>query len=135
MTPETKFKKEIKSYLDGLGIFNRPYSPGRYGTSGFPDRVCCINGIMLAIEAKSPTGRPNELQKKNIELINAANGIAVVLYPAGFETFKKLVEGVMACTSHIPELNALKAALSNTGCDTLMKDKPLKRTRRTTLSL
>jgi len=68
------------------------------------------------VELKSSTGRPTELQKHNIKLTNAANGIGIILYPEGFEQFKTIVKGVTECNSHIQDLTALKAANSNTKC-------------------
>ena len=50
---------------------------GMYGTAGIPDIICCYKGRFLGLEVKQPTGRLTELQKRAIEKINTAGGIAL----------------------------------------------------------
>lgn len=50
---------------------------GMYSTAGIPDIICCYKGRFLGLEVKQPTGRLTELQKRTIEKINAAGGIAL----------------------------------------------------------
>jgi len=50
---------------------------GMYGTAGIPDIICCYKGRFLGLEVKQPSGRLTELQKRTIEKINAAGGIAL----------------------------------------------------------
>jgi hypothetical protein len=52
--------------------------------------VCC-NGHFLGVELKAPNGKPSELQLWNIEKIKEAGGIAMVLYPKDFDSFKELI--------------------------------------------
>ena len=47
-------------------------------TGGVPDVIACYRGIFIAIECKSTTGKPSELQKVNLEWIRQAGGIAIV---------------------------------------------------------
>lgn len=78
--------------------------------------LACVNGFMVAVEVKASNGRASELQKLNVSRINKAGGVAVILYPEGFEDFKNLMKGVIGCNSHIQELIALKNANSSTKC-------------------
>ena len=68
----------IKKYLASLGsdVFFWKEHGGPYGTSGVPDIICCYKGRFLGLEAKLPTGRLTELQKRAIRKINQAGGIA-----------------------------------------------------------
>ena len=68
----------IKKYLASLGsdIFFWKEHGGPYGTSGVPDIICCYKGRFLGLEVKLPTGTLTELQKRAIEKINRAGGIA-----------------------------------------------------------
>ena len=68
----------IKKYLSSLGsdIFFWKEHGGPYGTSGVPDILCCYKGRFLGLEVKLPSGRLTELQKRAIEKINRAGGIA-----------------------------------------------------------
>lgn len=69
---------EIKKYLSSLGgdVFFWKEHGGPYGTSGVPDIICCYRGQFLGLEVKLPSGKLTELQKRAIEKINRAGGIA-----------------------------------------------------------
>ena len=43
------------------------------------------------MELKAENGKPSELQKHHVELIQKAGGISLILYPDGYEEFKELV--------------------------------------------
>lgn len=68
----------IRRYLSSLGsdAFYFKEHGGAYGSSGVPDIVCCYQGRFLGLEAKLPGGRLTELQKRAIDKINRAGGIA-----------------------------------------------------------
>lgn len=54
--------------------------------------LCCVNGHFVAIEVKAANGKPSELQEWNIQKIQEAKGVGIILYPKDFERFKKLVQ-------------------------------------------
>ena len=58
---------------------------------GIPDLLACVNGRFVAIEVKAQNGKPSELQVYNIKKIREAGGVGIILYPDGFEAFKKLI--------------------------------------------
>ena len=68
----------IKRYLATLGedVFFWKEHGGALGTSGIPDIICCYKGRFLGLEAKLPGGRLTALQKRALERINRAGGIA-----------------------------------------------------------
>ena len=68
----------IKKYLASLGsdVFFWKEHGGPYGTSGVPDIICCYKGRFLGFEAKLPGGKLTELQKRALDKINCAGGIA-----------------------------------------------------------
>ena len=133
MADEKLFENRIKKYFHSVGIYPAGYPSDRmdapmvgwytkiwgggFQKSGIPDLICCVNGIMLAVEVKASNGRPSELQKLNISRINKSGGIGVFLYPEGFEQFKKFLEEVIDCNIHIQELIVLKNANLSTKCD------------------
>ncbi len=90
-----------------------------YTKKGLPDLHIVVNGINIDVEVKAPNGRPSELQKHNVVQINQSGSIAMILYPDGFENFKRIVEGVIQCRCHIQELKHLKDVHSGTKCDIL----------------
>ena len=68
----------IKKYLVSLGsdVFFWKEHGGPYGSSGIPDIICCYKGRFLGLEVKLPNGKLTELQKRAIEKINRAGGVA-----------------------------------------------------------
>ena len=118
---EAQFTTKVKYFLSQHDKikFIKIWGGGKYQKAGIPDLIACINGIYFEVELKSSTGQPSELQKYNLRLTNIANGFGILLYPEGFDQFKKIVKGVLRCSSHIPELNSLKLAHTSTKCDIL----------------
>lgn len=132
MAAEKQFENKVKRFLQSVGVYPAgtpkskmlvschgwyiKYWGGGFSKSGIPDLICCINGIFIAPELKASNGHASELQELNISIINESGGIGIILYPEGFENFKKLILGVINCNSHIAELNALKSVNSSTKC-------------------
>ena len=135
MAAEKNFENKVKRYFHSIGIYpagcatDKMQVPmigwytkiwgGGFQKSGIPDIICCINGFFVGVETKASNGRASELQKLNVKRVNQSNGIAVILYPEGFDTFKNLMEGVIKCNIHIQALDVLKNANSNSKCHIL----------------
>ena len=68
----------IRKYLHSLGedVFFWKEHGGPYGTNGVPDIICCYKGRFLGLEVKRPGGKLTELQKRTLDRINTAGGIA-----------------------------------------------------------
>lgn len=94
MQNEKVFENRIKRYIKEQGGYCVKYWGGAFTQAGVPDLLICINGYFLGVEVKAEKGRPSQLQLLNIEEIKKAGGIAMVLYPKGFEEFKKLIQGL-----------------------------------------
>lgn len=78
-TPESAVKLNVVKLLKQYGVyFFFPATHG-YGRSGVPDIICCIKGKFLAIECKAGKGEPTELQKREMNQIQAAGGMAMVV--------------------------------------------------------
>jgi pantoate kinase len=78
-TPESLIKAQIRAILKKHNVYYAmPIGTG-YGNSGVPDFLCCVNGLFIAIEAKSGNNKPTALQNKNIREIQDAGGIALVI--------------------------------------------------------
>ena len=98
MAAEKVFENEIKKFLLSLpNTWYFKYWAGPYSKSGIPDIIACVNGHFVGIEVKAANGHPSELQKRNIRLIQSANGKAFIVYPKDFEKLKK--ELISLCTS------------------------------------
>lgn len=135
MAAEKNFENRVKRWLQDRGIYPLGYPKqkmtvppigyyekrwgGGLSKAGLPDMHIVANMISVDVELKAPKGKPSDLQIHNIKQINQSGSIGLVLYPDGFEQFKTIMEGVIKCSIPIAELNCLKAANTNTNCDTL----------------
>lgn len=87
MTPEKKMKAKVinilKDELDTKHLYYFYPQTGGYGKSGVPDIIGCYRGHFFGIEVKAE-GKGEKtvtpLQKKNIEAIRNANGLAWVCW-------------------------------------------------------
>ena len=82
----------IKKYLASLGsdVFFWKEHGSVYGTNGVPDIICCYKGRFLGLECKLPGGRLTKIQKRTIEKINRAGGIACRV--ESIEDVKRVIE-------------------------------------------
>ena len=84
----------IKRYLASLGsdVFFWKEHGSVYGTNGVPDIICCYKGRFLGLECKLPGGRLTKIQKRTIEKINRAGGVACRVERV--EDVKRVIERV-----------------------------------------
>ena len=75
--PEQKIQSKIIKYLESIGAYIVKVIKAT--KAGVPDIIACLNGRFIALEVKTPKGRPSELQLYNIEKIQKAGGIAGVV--------------------------------------------------------
>lgn len=94
MAQEKNFETKIKRFLDEEGAWYVKYFANRNTRSGVPDILACVNGYFVAIEVKAQNGHATALQIHNCTEIRLAGGFAFILYPSGFEEFKKFIYGL-----------------------------------------
>lgn len=92
MAQEKNYEQKIKRFLDDEGAWWVKFFANSYTRSGVPDLLCCINGYFVAVEVKAPKGKPTALQIHNCTEIRVAGGFAFILYPSGFEEFKRFIK-------------------------------------------
>lgn len=107
MTPEGKVKERVKKILRDRDAYWYMYVPGGYGVVGAPDFVACVPlkitpdmvgktfGVFAGIETKAPGKIKNTTpnQKKNLEKIFKADGMAVVVdEPEKLKEFFQILE-------------------------------------------
>lgn len=78
-TPEKKVKDKVTAQLKELGAYYFYPVTGGFGSSGVPDIVGCYRGRFFGIECKAKGNKPTELQKLNLNKIEGAGGIALVI--------------------------------------------------------
>lgn len=79
MTPEAKVKKRAVAKLKAAGMYFFYPVTGGYGSSGVPDIVGCLRGKFVGIECKAGKNKPTALQQLNLDQIEAAGGVALVI--------------------------------------------------------
>lgn len=94
MAAEKNFENRLKKFLEDEGCWFVKFFANAYTKSGIPDLLVCCNGYFVAVEVKAPNGKPSELQKRNIEMINDERGYGVILYPDQFDDFKALIRAL-----------------------------------------
>lgn len=91
MAREKIFETRVKKYIEGQGGWQVKFFANKYTKVGVPDILSCINGYFVGIEVKADRGSPTDLQLHTIKQIRDAGGFAFVLYPSGYEFFKRFV--------------------------------------------
>ena len=94
MGAEKIYENKVKAFIVDQGGWNVKFFANRMTREGIPDILACIAGYFVGIEVKSEHGRPSALQLYHCQKIREAGGFAFVLYPSGFDDFKKFVEGL-----------------------------------------
>ena len=79
MTPEGKLKEEVKGYLRSIDAQFFMPRPTEWGANGL-DFICCVRGHYVAIETKIWPRKATARQRKFIDDVLAAGGIAFVAY-------------------------------------------------------
>ncbi|SEA05261.1 holliday junction resolvase (hjc) [Eubacterium aggregans] len=95
MATEKQFELKVRRFLEGRGCWVLKTWGGGMQRSGIPDLLVCCDGLFLGIELKAERGKPTPLQLWNIDKIKDAGGIGMVLYPNGYESFKKLIMEIL----------------------------------------
>lgn len=91
MAQEKIFETKVKDFLRAEGAWFVKFFANAYTQKGVPDVLACINGHFVGIEVKAQNGTPSELQRHHIKKIREAGGFAFILYPSGFDEFKRFV--------------------------------------------
>lgn len=91
MTPEAKVKKRVRETLDTLGAWYFMPAMGAFGRAGIPDfvggQLTLITpdmvgktfAILFGIEAKAGRNKATALQLKELQKIQDAGGIALLI--------------------------------------------------------
>lgn len=86
MGAEKTYENKIKSYLESIWCYNfgtpndkmtnkingyweKRWGGGQFAKSGLPDMHVVLHGESIELEIKAPTGKPTELQLKNLDLV------------------------------------------------------------------
>lgn len=80
-TPESSVKRKIDNVFKKYNVWYFSPQSGPWGKAGIPDRIACVGGFMLGVEAKADkTKKPTALQTKTMQDIKESGGYVMVVY-------------------------------------------------------
>ena len=91
-TPERAVKDKVVAQLKALGAYYFYPVTGGFGASGVPDIIVCYKGRFFGLECKANGNKPTALQQLNIDKINDAGGIALVIDEHNMNEVKTILE-------------------------------------------
>ena len=91
-TPEVKVKKVVSQALKEMQAYVVKPVTGGFGNSGVPDLLVCVSGKFVGIECKAGGNKPTALQLHNLNAIELAGGIALVIDESNMHLVKQLIE-------------------------------------------
>lgn len=95
-TPEGKIKRWLDQMLKEEGVYVDKPQAGPYGKSGTPDRILCVCGLYVGVEAKADaTKEPTALQLKAAREIRANGGVWFLVYDR--QTIETVREFIRDC--------------------------------------
>lgn len=92
MTPERKVKAKVTKTLSGMKAYHCTPVTGGFGSSGVPDILVCYRGKFIAIECKAGKGKLTALQQHNINAIQIAGGLTLVINETNVDDLQQLIE-------------------------------------------
>ena len=93
-TPEAKVKKQIRAILDEYGAYYAMPIGSGYGNSGVPDFLVCYKGWFIGIEAKAGKGKTTALQDMNLEKIEKAGGMTLIINEFNLQSINNLLNTI-----------------------------------------
>lgn len=94
MTPEAKVKNRAKKLLTELDYYFFMPPANGFGRAGIPDIIGCrLDGRFFALECKAGKNKPTALQERELQRINDAGGIALVITEDNVNNLKELLNG------------------------------------------
>jgi hypothetical protein len=90
-TPEVKVKKVVSQALKEMKAYVVKPVTGGFGNSGVPDLLVCVSGRFVGIECKAVGNKPTALQLHNLNAIELAGGIALVIDESNMHLVKQLI--------------------------------------------
>ena len=107
MARESVFQRRLIKKLEERGAYVVNIWGNGFMKAGIPDLLVCYKGHFLGLELKTDTGKPSELQLKNLDLIIKAgcNGYITVESSATKYRLEKWIESKYPQYAHIPVID------------------------------
>jgi Holliday junction resolvase len=96
MTPEAKVKTSVVKLLKKYEVYYFFPATHGFGRSGVPDIICCMNGLLVAIECKAGKGKTTALQDRELKRINDNRGVTFVINEDNQQSLEIFVKQIMS---------------------------------------
>lgn len=101
MVREARIRDQVVAALRQIGAVVWSQT-GAIGAVGRPDLVVCYRGRFIALELKTPAGRPTPAQIAQLDAVRRAGGTAAIVRSAA-EAIDAVVNAAIPCADHNPE--------------------------------
>ena len=91
-TPEKKVKRKVMEQLKMMKAYTVTPMTGGFGNSGVPDVLCCYKGRFVGIECKANGGKATALQIHNLNSIEIAGGVALLINESNVDNLTDMIE-------------------------------------------
>lgn len=98
---EAQIRRQIVAALREIGAVVWSQT-GAIGGAGRPDLVVCYRGRFIALEIKTPAGRPTPAQLAALDAVRRAGGTAAIVRSAA-EAVDTVRSAALPCADHNPE--------------------------------
>lgn len=123
MAEEKSFENRVKRYLESIGCYafgtpnqdisapvigyyEKRWGGGQFTKSGIPDMHVVLHSVSIELEIKASSGKPSELQLKNLDLINKSSlGYILVEDSSTVDRIKRYINRKYPAYSHIEVIN------------------------------
>lgn len=78
--PEARLQRKIQDELRKRGAFVHKNHGSEMMMSGLPDLIGCYRGYYFAFEVKMPGNKPSAIQRRRLQQIIDAGGVACVVH-------------------------------------------------------
>ena len=92
LTPEAKVKAQVVKLLRRYNAYYFFPAANGYGRAGIPDIISCVNGKFIAIECKAGSNTTTGLQKKELDEIQQAKGVAAVINETNIDLVEQILK-------------------------------------------
>jgi len=89
-TPESKVKAKVHAKLKKANAYAVNYIGGQFANNGTPDILACYRSRFVGIECKAGKNKPTQLQLRNLEKIEVAGGLALVINESNLDLLDNL---------------------------------------------
>lgn len=93
-TPEKKVKDAVTKILKAYNAYYFYPATGGFGRSGVPDIVVCFNGRFIGIECKAGNNTTTALQDRELDKIDAAGGLTLVINETNIEHLIRTLDAI-----------------------------------------